>query len=68
MTDVFVCTWQYDDGTVCGKPADAMRVIWVPERKTFWYCKLHLAVVRRMTSDDEARRLYGTETYPMVAA
>jgi hypothetical protein len=68
MTEEFTCTWRHDDGTVCGKPADAMRVRWIPERVTFWYCRDHIARLRAMTSDDELRSFWGFETYPLVAA
>jgi len=61
------CTWTHDDGTVCGKPADAFRVKWLPEKKVWYYCPFHIAILRRLASDAEAQRA-GVETYSVVSA
>lgn len=64
------CTWQYEDGRVCGKPADAFRVLHKtnPHITLRWYyCRRHLAAVRRMSSDAQAREHWGTETLAVTA-
>ena len=60
------CTWPHEDGTICGKPADAFRVQWLPEKTTWYYCAFHIAVLRRMASDAEAKAA-GVETYAVAA-
>lgn len=58
------CTWETADARICGEPAHAFRVKWLPERQVWWYCKRHL---RLLSSDAEAKR-HGVETYPVTAA
>ena len=60
------CTWEWEDGTVCRKPADAMRVQWLPEKRVWWYCKRHINGLRRRSPDEDAWRLYQTATYPVT--
>lgn len=60
------CTWTYDDGRVCGKPADAFRVQWLPKKREWWYCPVHIAALRRRTSDEEAWAQYQVATYPVA--
>ena len=61
------CTWEWDDGTRCGRPADAFRVQWLPETRRWYFCKLHIRTLRRLTADEEAWRLYQTATYAVSA-
>jgi hypothetical protein len=67
VTSVIGCTWEYDDGRVCGKPADAFRVTFWPAMERWWYCRRHLRTVRRSAPDDMAAR-HGVQTYRTVAA
>ena len=64
------CTWQAEDhGPVCGEPADAFRVRFEgAHTRRWWFCRRHLAVVRRLRSDDEAARFWGVETMPIDSA
>jgi hypothetical protein len=59
----FTCTWPYDGGELCGKPANGFRMTFYPEKKgPFYFChqhKLHLW-------PDERAREVGYETYYLV--
>ena len=68
------CTWEHDDGRVCGAGATHYRVRWdlaasgTPKHARWWYCPVHLYQVRRMSSDVDARTRWGVATYPVVSA
>jgi hypothetical protein len=63
-----LCGWEYEDGSVCGRYADAVRA-WADgdQWRRAYYCPIHIRALRRRTDDDEALRLYGTATYPVSA-
>jgi len=60
------CTWEWDDGSVCGELADAVRFRWLPEKRAWYYCPRHLAVIRRMTPDEIAWHDFQVATYPVA--
>jgi hypothetical protein len=61
------CTWQWDDGRVCGLPADAMRARFYDDHtERHYYCRIHILTVRRLTSDEDARLYWGLETWPVI--
>ena len=46
------CSWRTDDGSPCGRPADAFRTKhWPTHSKTWFYCPLHRYALRVIALD-----------------